>query len=397
MPVVAAIVAALFLALAVAKPAVAASRYTVMPYDTLFSIASRFHVPLPLLEQVNGITDPTRLRVGQVLIIPDATPPVTAARPSAGAPKTDPPRTALHARPHPSKPHPVRNPSRRERPDPAVRTASYVIRPGDTLYHLAHTHGTTVQAIVASNGLTSSTIRVGQVIRLPEPSTAPRTPAAARPAATPARSTAYPPAAQPASSQAPAARPAAAALAVAGPAPRSSPAAEAARVQQERALQARERSEPVVHTGVDERTTSAAVRMPEEPSAPAAGRTRITLLRHLRETALRYIGVPYRWGGTTPAGVDCSGLVYAVYSPYVAALPRTSYAQWTAGVAVDRADLAVGDLVFFNTDGSGASHVGIYVGDGEFVHSATTPQRVVIDRLDNPYYLTHYIGARRVV
>jgi cell wall-associated NlpC family hydrolase len=112
---------------------------------------------------------------------------------------------------------------------------------------------------------------------------------------------------------------------------------------------------------------------------------------------LGYLGTPYVWGGTTPSGVDCSGLVYLVYSPFVANLPRTSYEQWTAGAAVDRADLAAGDLVFFNTDGSGASHVGIYIGDGQFVHPAASAQRVVVDRLDAPYYVTRYLGARRIL
>jgi cell wall-associated NlpC family hydrolase len=123
----------------------------------------------------------------------------------------------------------------------------------------------------------------------------------------------------------------------------------------------------------------------------------MALLSHIRETTLGYLGVPYRWGGTTTAGLDCSGLVQLVYSRYLANMPRTTYDQWTLGVAVDRADLEAGELVFFNTDGSGASHVGIYIGDGQFVHSASSARRVVIDRLDAPYYLAHYIGARRVL
>jgi peptidoglycan DL-endopeptidase LytE len=368
-PVVALTVAALFLALAVAKPAVAASRYTVMPHDTLYSIASRFHVPLPLLEEVNGIQDPTRLRVGQVLIIPDAAPAVTAARPSAGPTRTTPPHTARHARSEPRKPEPSRDAARREpRHDAAAHTARYVIRTGDTLFHLAATHGTTVQAIEAMNGLASSTIRAGQIIRLPEARTPPRTPVTAH--------------------TAPAARPVPPA------------ATAAARVPDSPRLDStgREPAAPVLTPGTDQPVRPSEVRAPDEPShASTAATTRVALLRHVRETALNYVGVPYRWGGTTPAGVDCSGLVYAVYSPYVANLPRTSYNQWTAGVAVDRADLAAGDLVFFDTDGSGASHVGIYIGDGQFVHSATTPRRVVVDRLDNPYYVTHYIGARRVL
>jgi peptidoglycan endopeptidase LytE len=97
------------------------------------------------------------------------------------------------------------------------------------------------------------------------------------------------------------------------------------------------------------------------------------------------------------AGVDCSGLVYLVYGPYVPDLPRMSYDQWHAGVPVSQNDLAPGDLVFFNTDGSGASHVGIYLGDGRFVHPSANARRVVIDSLDSPYYAEHYLGARRVL
>jgi cell wall-associated NlpC family hydrolase len=136
---------------------------------------------------------------------------------------------------------------------------------------------------------------------------------------------------------------------------------------------------------------------PIEPAFHPVSPARTALLARVRASALRYLGTPYVWGGTTPSGVDCSGLVHLVYAPYVANLPRTSYDQWTAGVAVDRADLAVGDLVFFNTDGTGASHVGIYIGDGQFVHPAASAQRVVVDRLDAPYYLTRYLGARRIL
>jgi peptidoglycan DL-endopeptidase LytE len=373
---VASMVAALFLAFAVANPAVAASRYAVVAHDTLFSIARRFHVPLPLLEQVNGIRDPSRLRVGQVLVIPDT-------RPHAAKP--EPHHAAQHVRPHTLTSHPVAQRALRPHPpEPAAHSASYVVRAGDTLYHLAMTHGTTVQALQAMNGLRSSTIVVGQVIRLPEPwSLRPSRPAARRPAP-PASGPVYrpehhivagppsppPDAIRPAPPSPPVAQPWAPAepwpgsMATAEPTPRELPA-----------------------------SPSPDSYAPQPRTAPV----RMALLSHLRQTALGYLGVPYRWGGTTMAGLDCSGLVQLVYSPYLANMPRTSYEQWTLGAAVDRADLEAGDLVFFNTDGSGASHVGIYIGDGEFVHSASSARRVVIDRLDSPYYVAHYMGARRVL
>ncbi|HKX16677.1 MAG TPA: NlpC/P60 family protein [bacterium] len=318
MHVVAAIVAAVLLVLTAAGPAAASGRYIVAPHDTLFSIARRFHVPLSMLAQVNSIHDPSRIRVGDVLVIP--TPPAMVA------------------------------------------AISYIVRPGDTLYHLAVTHGTTVQALKESNGLTSPAIAVGQVLRLPRPVEGIM--------AAPSPTARGPEPPNPSASLAPA---------VGAPAP-----------------------VPPAETGSGDlpRPAPSGAGNPAAPDIPVlhpVPPVRAQLFARVRASALRYLGTPYVWGGTTPAGVDCSGLVFLVYSPYVANLPRTSYEQWTAGAAVGRADLAAGDLVFFDTDGSGASHVGIYIGGGEFVHSATTAQRVVIDRLDTPYYLTHYLGARRVL
>ncbi|HLN12409.1 MAG TPA: NlpC/P60 family protein, partial [bacterium] len=78
-------------------------------------------------------------------------------------------------------------------------------------------------------------------------------------------------------------------------------------------------------------------------------------------------------------------------------LPRMSYDQWGVGIPVEMTALEPGDLVFFNTDGTGASHVGIYIGDGRFVHPSSSVGRVVVDELDESYFLSHYLGARRVL
>lgn len=128
------------------------------------------------------------------------------------------------------------------------------------------------------------------------------------------------------------------------------------------------------------------------PSARASD-----LIRRITTAAREVVGTPYVWGGASRSGVDCSGLVYMLYSPYVPDLPRTSYGQFTVGTGVARGDLRSGDLVFFDTDGSGASHVGIYTGDGEFVTVSSSAARVIIARLDNPYWAGHYIGARRLL
>ncbi len=109
--------------------------------------------------------------------------------------------------------------------------------------------------------------------------------------------------------------------------------------------------------------------------------------------AEQFIGVPYQWGGTSPAGFDCSGLVQTVYRHFNVLLPRTAAEQHRAGPSVSKSNLQPGDLVFFDTTGSPYSHVGIYVGNGQFL-SATSSNGVVLQDLNSPYYWgPRYTGA----
>lgn len=117
----------------------------------------------------------------------------------------------------------------------------------------------------------------------------------------------------------------------------------------------------------------------------------------IADAALAYRGVPYRRGGTSRGGVDCSGLVYAVCREFDIRLPRTSSAMYGHGTSVSRGDLQPGDLVFFkNTYRRGISHVGIYVGDGQFVHAVRPGRGVQVSALSESYYVNHYAGAFRV-
>ena len=116
------------------------------------------------------------------------------------------------------------------------------------------------------------------------------------------------------------------------------------------------------------------------------------------ERAERFLGTPYRMGGTTEKGLDCSGLVYTVYKDFGIALPRTSQDQSRFGQKVGQGELSSGDLVFFKTGkGSKVTHVGIYTGKGEFIHASTRSKRVKYDRLDNKYFKNRYVTARRVM
>lgn len=118
--------------------------------------------------------------------------------------------------------------------------------------------------------------------------------------------------------------------------------------------------------------------------------------RRVIQTSLQYIGVPYVFGGTTPGGFDCSGFTRYVFANAGISLPRTADAQYEVGTPVAYSDLIPGDLVFFSTYTYGASHVGVYIGDGQFV-DASTSRGVAIDSLNSSYWSSTYIGARRII
>jgi cell wall-associated NlpC family hydrolase len=107
--------------------------------------------------------------------------------------------------------------------------------------------------------------------------------------------------------------------------------------------------------------------------------------------AARYLGVPYRWGGASPSGFDCSGLVMYVYAQLGIALPHYTVAQYQRGVAVSRDRLQPGDLVFFD----GLAHVGIYIGNNQFIHAPHTGDVVKVSAITG-WYARTYVGARRI-
>lgn len=110
----------------------------------------------------------------------------------------------------------------------------------------------------------------------------------------------------------------------------------------------------------------------------------------------KFYGVPYVSGGSTPSGFDCSGFTSYVYRQFGVSLPRTASGQATVGTTVSKNELLPGDLVFFNTYG-GISHVGIYIGGGEFIH-ATVPGDVVrTSSLNSAYYTRTYVTAKRII
>lgn len=243
------------------------------------------------------------------------------------------------------------------------------VQKGDTAYSLARAHGLTVEALLAMNGLSTPDLQVGQVLRVR---------AAAASHTVQPKETLYgisrryglsveallaannlPPTTVLEIGQVlqiPAAAPAVAPSPLAAPAP--TPAAPA----------------------------------PARPAETATG-------DDWRSTAMALLGVPYVYGGTSRSGLDCSGFVLQVFAPLGVNLPRTSAAQARVGQPVALEDLQAGDLVFFDTVGRGeVTHVGIYLGEGQFVNANSYRKQVTIDRLHgDPYWAPKLLGARRVL
>jgi murein DD-endopeptidase len=141
--------------------------------------------------------------------------------------------------------------------------------------------------------------------------------------------------------------------------------------------------------------TNVVQRAPEPAATQPPVVLNAAVASHAADNALAMLGKPYRHSGSTPAGFDCSGLVQYSYSKAGVNLPRATQAQRREGQPVSVTELRRGDLVFFDQEGKKSSHVGIYLGQGRFVHAPSTGGRVRTDGLDANYWRTHFVEARR--
>ncbi len=355
--------------------AAAVRTHLVQPGENLYRIALRYGVTVDALARANGIADPTRIRVGQVLRIPG-----TGNRE---------PGTGKDSLPHPS-PLPQRE-----------RETRYIVQRGDTLYSIARRHGVSVQALVASNGLASELIHPGQSLLIPvtrsgkpETGNGKREVGGGNQART---ATATPP-----STLLPLPLVGSEILAPKPLRVRRGPKSyetTLALVAAQTPLRIRNEEnnwyEVELPDGQSGWVYQDELRMVERPPLVDP---RLVRGADIVRDAMRYLGTPYVWGGESGSGVDCSGFVYIVLAAQVPGLARTSsFEYFRMGTAIDRANLLPGDLVFFTTYAAGPSHVGIYIGEGKFIQASSGARRVVITPLDDPYYAARYLGARRLL
>ena len=371
------------------------TEYRVQKGDTAFSIARRSGLSVDALLAMNGLTD-SGVKVGQVLVldVPAASAPVPSvvagapfevAAPAAAQVRLSAPTalrrgggTALQATVAPSATLPAAQPAP---VTAALPTAGrYQVVRGDTAFSIARRYGLSVDALLALNGLTDSGVKVGQWLSVGPPAQMAAAPVSRTPSARPAPApvlAASVPAAPPSSIVVTPLAPASALPDQPVPEPMGPQPMPAAPLPS---------STPPAQAAVNLGDPLGVALVTSGP--PGSVRAR---LAHL-------LGVPYLYGGTGERGVDCSGLVLQVMAPMGISLPRRSAEQYGAGVPVDRAALAEGDLVFFDTQGRGqVSHVGIYVGDDYFAHANSYDGRVTVNRLSERYYAGRYLGARRVL
>jgi LysM repeat protein len=116
----------------------------------------------------------------------------------------------------------------------------------------------------------------------------------------------------------------------------------------------------------------------------------------LEKVAFNYLSIPYRFGGSSRRGIDCSAFVQQVFREMDVQLPRSAREQFRIGEKVERDQMQKGDLLFFRTYARFPSHVGIYLGDGKMIHASSRSHRVVVTSIDHPYYRKRFIGAKRI-
>jgi cell wall-associated NlpC family hydrolase len=155
------------------------------------------------------------------------------------------------------------------------------------------------------------------------------------------------------------------------------------------ATRARMAASPRAYANNDDDASLAAAQTPSTEGAPPAPAAKYGGVVGI---AMQYLGVPYRWGGASPSGFDCSGLVMYAYAQIGVSLPHFTGSMWGMGVPVSRGDLQPGDLVFFN----GLGHMGIYAGGGSFVHAPHTGDVVKVSSMSG-WYASTYMGARRIL
>ena len=314
-------------------------KHRIKPGDTLSEISKVYGVSVGELRRVNALLD-DKIKIGRILLIPPKEIPRQVAPTNTS--------TAVAAE--------------KTREAPYQPTVTYTVERGDNLTAIAKRHGVSIKSIKSLNGLRSDLIRIGQTIELPGASNRRRVNVSH---VVRKGDTLY-------------------ALAL---------------------LHGISINELMVHN----RLRGSTIRVGQTLSIPSmmgrkeGGADVIVedeterLRKDIVEYARLHLGSPYRFGGTSfRYGIDCSAFVLKVYEKFDIDLPRTARGIYKVGQPVHKDELEAADLIFFRTYARFPSHVGIYLGDGKFIHASSKAKRIIVSKLDNAYLNKRYIGAKRL-
>ncbi len=245
-----------------------------------------------------------------------------------------------------------------------TQSATYTVKSGDSLSLIAKNHNTTVTELKTLNNLTSDLIRIGQVLKVPAAGSAPA------PAPAPTTAKTY--------------------TVQSGDSLWRIATNNGLTVTQLKSYN--NLTSDSIYVGQVLQLTGDSV-APAPTPAPAPAPQPTFNADALIAEGKKYMGVPYVWGGNTPAGFDCSGFLKYVFNTQGITIPRTVATIWEAGTPV--AAPQKGDLVFFTTYAPGASHAGIYLGDNKFLHAGSSTG-VTISDMNNVYWKPRYLGAKSI-
>jgi len=335
------------------QSATAPQVHVVKQGDTLSTIAQRHGLTVNELKRLNGLNS-SRLKIGQKLALSRAAAPPTPqsgkASASSGA-KASPPISAAQA-------------------------DVYVVKSGDSLHNIARRHGLTVEQLKKNNALTGNQIKPGQRLLLAKGGHA----------------------------------------APAAPRSQERPAAETHVVRQGDTLYAIARRHGMAvddlkrindlngsQLRIGQRLALASsepepspLLLPGDTAEDEVLELAFSSTTDLEQAAFSFLATPYRFGGNSRKGIDCSAFVQQVFREVDINLPRSAREQFRVGTEIERDELQAGDLLFFRTYAKFPSHVGIYLGDGKMIHASSRSRRVVVTDIDYPYYRKRFIGAKRV-
>jgi LysM repeat protein len=270
---------------------------------------------------------------------------------------------------------------------------TYEVKKGDSLYKIARTFGITIVELRHANSLSGITLSVGQVLEIPERTV--RREGEAKKGKEPADDTLT-------------VRETARILPPAGEFPQTEVRSDGdtTMVILKGLLPPEGERAGYLLVGDTLKVLKRQLKAPRDTAGAVFGRPPIPLFyrsvpaQEIADYALTLLGTPYHYGGTTEqGGFDCSGFVRHVFSNFKIDLPHSSREQYSLGRAVFKGDLVIGDLLFFTSPGrsKGVGHVGIYIGDGQFIHASSgKKKKIIISALDSTYYAKRYVGARRL-